>query len=395
MSLSPLNGSMKENGQEPAPRLPWQSPAAGDRIDVEQVRDALRHHAWFILVVAGLLFALVSAATLASRMQFRSSGRLYLGEIGGAAAPGPRSEQLELSAGDQVDVGSEIEILTSRSLVARAAVESGLQVVLARAGSAPVRYWQWLLSRRDAQLLEQGAPELKVAQSSLPAAGGRSETYDVSFSTQDTYELSAAGRVLGQGRLGEPLSADGGELTLAARSGRPEPGAHYELTVTPLDEVIERALQVLDVSAARPAGNGEQPRVVTLHFSADSPLQSAEFLRRLMLAYLQQRQLWKAENATAAETFVTHQLEGARASLEEIQSRLADYRSSNRGVVLDSAGKTMTEQLGRYEEQRVAARLEVAALTSVQRSLKEADPAVGAYLFANTNDALLEELATS
>jgi len=121
----------------------------------------------------------------------------------------------------------------------------------------------------------------------------------------------------------------------------------------------------------------------------------AAFLERLMTAYLAERQSWKAEDATAAERFVSDQLRKTRESLDEIQGRLADYRSHNRVVVMDNEAKAMIEQIGKYEEQRVAARLEVAALSDFQRSLKGENPPVTAFLLGQANDAVIERLANS
>jgi uncharacterized protein involved in exopolysaccharide biosynthesis len=84
-----------------------------------------------------------------------------------------------------------------------------------------------------------------------------------------------------------------------------------------------------------------------------------------------------------------------RTSLDDIQRRLASYRSNNRVVVMDNEAKAMIEQIGKYEEQRVAARLEAAALSDVQRTLKGANPPVGAFLLGEANDKVLEGMATT
>jgi tyrosine-protein kinase Etk/Wzc len=375
----------------------WVAPPPSDRIDVAQIGDALRQNLRLIVGVAGFVFALVAAATLLSRMEFRSSGRLYLGELGDSARPVAQSaDEIDLSGGAQADVDSEIEIITSRSLVSRAILESGLNVMVLRAGWQPVRYWQWLLSGRDAALLDGASRELAVENTSLTASIGKAQKYEVSFSSNLEYELFASGRLLGHGRLGEVLEVGGLSLTLMpGTAGAPEARSAYELTVSPLDEVTDRVLRVLDVSATKPGGAGEPVKVVTLRFAEASPLLAAKFLRALMGAYLQQRQSWKTENASAAEAFVTKQLEAMRSSLDQIQEKLVAYRTKNGVVVLDSQGKSMTEQIGKYEEQRVTARLQVAAFRNIQRALKGPEPPIEAYLFGEAEDTVLEGLATS
>lgn len=375
----------------------WTPPPRSDRLDAGQLIDLLRQHARFVAGVAALVFVAVGLLTLVSRLEFRSSGRLYLGELGDASRPSAaRPGDIDLSGDEQADVESEIEIITSRSLLTRAILESGLNASIARAGWRPVRYWQWLQSGRDGSLLEGTSKELTVDGTALDPAIGKPREYDVSFSTDTEYELAMEGRVLGRGRLNVPLQVEG--LTLMLRSGsagNPLPHSQYELRVAPLDEVTDQVAKVLDVTAPKAGGTDEPVKVVTLRFSAETPALAARFLRRLMQVYLEQRQLWKTENATAAETFVTQQLDGMRGSLDQLQKKLADYRAQNRVVVQDNEGKAMTEQLGKYEEQRVKARLELAALSNVQRALQDRDPPVGAYLLGEEDDKVFESLATS
>ena len=120
--------------------------------------------------------------------------------------PGPaRPGEIDLSSDEQADVHSEIEIITSRSLLSRAILESGLNATIVRAGWRPVRYWQWLRSRRDATLLDGAGRELVVENTSLDPAIGTPQEYEVTFTSDVEYELSASGSVLGRGRLNEPL----------------------------------------------------------------------------------------------------------------------------------------------------------------------------------------------
>jgi tyrosine-protein kinase Etk/Wzc len=64
-------------------------------------------------------------------------------------------------------------------------------------------------------------------------------------------------------------------------------------------------------------------------------------------------------------------------------------------VVLDNEAKALIEQIAKYEEQRVAARLQVAALADIQKGLRGDDPPMGAFLFGEANDTVLEGMSTS
>ena len=97
-----------------------------DGMDAAQLLRTLRDGRRLILGIAGWFFAAVAVFTLASHMQFGSRGRLYLGELEAKDPSGARSaNDLELSNGDQSDLGSESQILQSDSLISRAILDRG------------------------------------------------------------------------------------------------------------------------------------------------------------------------------------------------------------------------------------------------------------------------------
>jgi tyrosine-protein kinase Etk/Wzc len=381
-----------------APRpSPLEVPSAhADLVDVAQLLATLRQNYRSLFAVTLLAFSLVMAFTLASRMQFRSSGRLYLGELGAKDKVTGAAAELDLSGGGQGDLGSEIEIIRSRSLVKRAILDSGLNVTLSPTGYEAPRYWQWLLSKRDARLLDVAAREVGAVNTSFAAQSLNARAYRVHFVDETNYELWAEQREIGRGRLGEALLVPGLNLTLMpGTEGTPPLGTEYDLVVRPLDQVTDRVLNALEVTAPKAIGGGEPVKVVSLQFTEASPHLAAIFLEHLMRAYLEQRQSWKTEDATAAEAFVTNQLQSMREALDQIQAKLAEYRSNNRVVVLDTEGKAMNEQIGKYEVQRVAARLEAAALADVKRALDLPDSPVEAHMLGESSDTVLGGLAAS
>ena len=110
-----------------------------DALDVHQLWHTLRSSYRTILAVGIGVFAVVMVLTLTSRMQFRSMGRLYLGELESSSGNQARGkEEIEISAGNSGIVGSEIEIIQSRSLVSKAILESGLNVAIASVGDTRV-----------------------------------------------------------------------------------------------------------------------------------------------------------------------------------------------------------------------------------------------------------------
>jgi Mrp family chromosome partitioning ATPase/uncharacterized protein involved in exopolysaccharide biosynthesis len=184
-------------------------------------------------------------------------------------------------------------------------------------------------------------------------------------------------------------------MLVPGSKGALKTGAAFDLVVNPLDLEVDKALRSLHVTAPKESAGGESLNVVTLEFSSSSPRLSSEFLQKLMMAYLSERQAWKTEEARAAETFVNSQLASVRESLDRLQAKLADYRSGNGVVVLDDQAKAMVEQIGKYEEQRANARLQAAAFTDMKRALKAENPPMGAFLLGDANDKVLENMAES
>jgi tyrosine-protein kinase Etk/Wzc len=368
-----------------------------DLFDARQLWQTIRQHSWLVAGVGVAVFLAVMAVTLVSRMQFRSVARLYLGELESLSGNGAgrAQDELELSAANQGVVGSEIEIIQSRSLVARAALDSGLNVSIVQQGQDQPRYWKWLLARRDPALLDRAALELRAEGSRLTDERALERAYALRFSNEKDYEVRDEGQQRLAGCvLGEACKVPGAELRLVRGSARaPSAGSEYAVVVRPLLEVVDAALKSLQVTSPKPTPQSPPVNVVALEFSSSSPAQAAGFLERLIAAYLAERQSWKVEDAGAAEAFVSSQLASVRKSLDDIQQKLATYRSNNRVVVLDNEAKAMIEQIGKYEEQRVAARLETAALSDVQRTLKGPNPPVGAFLLGEANDTVLEGMA--
>lgn len=369
-----------------------------DSFDVGQLWATLRHRYKLVITIALALFAAVMVATLVSRMKFRSVGRLYLGELEeGVAKSGARGkDEIELSAGTQGVVGSEMEIIQSRTLVAKAISDSGLNVNITLQGKKPPRYGQWLLARRDPGALDAAVQRLRAKDARLTDPSAREQIYTVRFISNTEYQASTEDGRSARGTLSEPAAWPAAKVTLrAGDSGTPKAGESYVVMVRPLMVVIDEALAALQVTAPRATPQSTQVNVVTLEFEDASPRLAASFLDRLIAAYLDERQEWKVEEAAAAESFVSAQLETVRTALDDIQQKLADYRTKNRVVVMDNEAKAMIEQIGKYEEQRVAAHLEVAALNEVQRTLKQANPPVGAFMLGEAKDTVLEDMATS
>jgi tyrosine-protein kinase Etk/Wzc len=345
-------------------------------------------------MLAGMSFALLT------RMRFATKSRMYLGELEDKGRPdAPPSHKIDVASSGRSDLGSEIEILESRSLVSRAILAAGLNTVVTTPTWSPPRYLTWLMSRRSPRLLDVAGEEIAVVDTYLADRSAPSATFGVAFVNDAQYEVRSGARLIGLGKLGDQVQAEG--LTVRLMPGtrrRPAAGSRYYVEVLRLDDVIDAALASLQVStpANKAPTSGETLKIADLHFADPSPQKAAAFLEHLMMAYLEERHAWKTENATAAEGFLTTQLDQTRSTLDDLQNKLAAFRAQHGVVVLDTAAKAMVEQIGVYEEQRVAARMQVESLAAVAEQLKAPNPPVEAFMLGEAkDDMVLVGLATS
>lgn len=360
-----------------------------DVIDLRELWRALVQHKRFILLCGVGLFTLVMGYTLLSPMVFEADARLYLGEL----ATSPSERENPLANTEASDVATEIEILQSRSLVERAVLAAGLNVDLYEPGYEPMDYLAWRRSGRDVEALAETSGRL-LAQHVRYSGPEDEPSFDIEFIAESQYRVTEGGKAVGQGTLGTTFKAGGLEMILLpGGTASPVLRSRFILDVYPLEETVDDALMALDVSA--PASQGDAIKVVTLSTLHANPYAATRFLRSLMEEYLEERQSWKTENASAAEQFVSQQLRNMRDSLDATQEKLADYRSENRAVVSDSEAEALVAQLGRYEEQRVAAKLEASALASILSAVRDPNAPVEAFMFGEASDSVLQGLAGS
>jgi tyrosine-protein kinase Etk/Wzc len=371
-------------------------PTVSTGMDMHTMWHTVRER-WRFVALSGLVCMLtVLCATLCMRMTFKATGRLYLGEIDGRAKQ-PSSGEMDFAGSGAGDVASELEIIKSRSNVLKAIARSGLNASIVPADWSPPRLGAWLLSGRDAALIQGASRVLAIVDAALPAAARKPRTFRIRFTSRSAFQVYADAKLIGKGALGGPVTTPQATFTLLpGPEGAPGSGSAYDLNVAPIDETAAHVLDTLIITTPKPMGpSGELAKVITLEFSHRFPKHASSFLDCLMHAYLDERQAWKTADASAAEAFVTTQLGGLRDTLDNTQKRLADYRSNTNLVVFDNEAKAMIEQMAKYEEQRVAARLQVAALTDIKRVLRDPNPPVEAYLLGEANDTVLEELGRS
>jgi tyrosine-protein kinase Etk/Wzc len=280
-------------------------------------------------------------------------------------------------------------------MVRRAILASGLNVTIAPPGWKPPRFWRWLVSGRNPDLLEVSATQISAIETTLGEDIVGRRSFHVAFRSPTQYVIAGGGLEPVLGTVGQPLKTPVLAMTLVAGREGPQAGNQYDIAVEPIEEAVERSLDQLEVTLPKGGTASEQVRVLTLSFTSGSRRLAAAFLDQLMHGYLDARHAWKTEDASAAERFVTEQLQTMQQSLDRTQAKLADYRAENPVVVLQTEAETMVQQVSRFEEQRMQASLQAASLRSIKKALKNPEMPIEAHMFGEANDAVLQQLASA
>lgn len=375
------------------PTSEYQPPPA-DTVDLVQLAGLITQRRRFIVLCAAVMFSLVMVITMFSSVKFSASSRMYLGELSSTTTAG--GEEAELGPTSNSDIGSEVEILSSRSLVSKAVLLAGINAPIKYLGESSTPYWRWRVSKRDPELFDAALRKVRPTNTDFVTRTRDPVTFLLRFTARDSFQvaLPETTDALATGRLGEPLIVNDARIQLLKGEHSPEAGDEFELTIVPTTQAVESVLNRLTVASAKATGTAK-PNVVSLNYEDHSPMMAAEFLHALMSVYMGERQEWKTQDASAAEEFVTSQLVSLRASLDASQRKLAEFRANNRVVVLNGEAQAMISQISRYEEQRVASRLEAEALADVERALKSANPAPEAFMLGEAQDSVLSGLASS
>ncbi len=144
----------------------------------------------------------------------------------------------------------------------------------------------------------------------------------------------------------------------------------------------------------RTAGPGEAVKVVAIDYRDASPRAAAALVAALMQEYLDSRQKWKAEEATAAEAFIGGQARALERELALAEQRLAEFRARSPLVALGEESKAFSHELSRYEEQRVTARLQAAAFDRVREALATREVPIEGFMIGEKEDPVLAGLSS-
>ena len=400
--------------------MPAQSPAVGfhelyDTADVSEFIRTLRRRARTVLLFTSLAGGAALLLVLFTRPQFTAYGALYLGESQrGGASPSDADGTVNLFAySTQSDVETQIELLTTGTLIERAVLETGLNTTLRPTGEPPLTYWRWrMFDGGGTQVFLPGPQSLEVVNATLAGHYRLVTGRDNGYTLYAIGGLFNAAKPVLTGTIGEVAQTPAGSLlvrcaqqdgdgattsdpeTSAAAPADVKPGLSYTLDIVPPDALANSlAGGVFSVNAG---GSPAQPtNLATLQFRWPDPHQAQLFVNQLMRDYIATQLQWQTEAASVTESFVADQLAKVSRQLAEADRSLSDYQAQTGIIDPQQSAQAAVAQMIELRRQRSAQLLKMQALQELHAMLTAKRGAVDPYLISQTDDSVLSAFSTS
>lgn len=388
---------------------------AYDTTDIGQLARVLRRRARTIIFFTALAGAAALLHVLFATPQFTAHGALYLG----ATQQGPSSGNddtgtVNLSAySTQSDVETQIELLTTGTLIERAVLETGLNSTLRPVGVPALTYWRWRFFHGGlTSFFLPNQQSLQVVNATL--AGH----YELRTGPRNGYELYTTGalfhaaQLVLTGIIGETAYSSTGSLLVRfappleddAASGSPPdtlsmntvvtPGLTYILDVVPPDALASKLTSgAFNVNAG---GDPTQPtKLATLQFRWSDPYEAKLFVNQMMEDYIATQLQWKTEAASVTESFVASQLAKVSQQVADANQALSDYQAQTGIVDPQQTAQAVVAQMEDLQRQRDSLLLKMQALQRLDEMFRISGTTVDEDLISQAGDNVLSALSTS
>ncbi|WGS47443.1 Wzz/FepE/Etk N-terminal domain-containing protein (plasmid) [Burkholderia sp. JSH-S8] len=294
-------------------------------------------------VIAGAVYALCAQPVYRADILFQIEQSPT--DAKPASPPGDPSSVFDL----KTDASTEIEVLKSRAVLARAVDLTKLYI------DARPRYLPWVGWR-----LANGADGLSTPLPGGYVTGTESievATFDVPKRFLDKRFVLTAGRdgaytlqragLLGAtgpiwyGQVGRPLHAETphGPIDVFVRDLAGAPGARFDLTRYAESDLTEWLHESVLI-----AERGKQSNVIGATLDGTDPLRDSRILNAIGVAYLAQNTQRKSEAADRLIRFMDAQLPQLKRQLEQAESRFNAFRASHGTVNTSDEGLALRQQ---------------------------------------------------
>jgi tyrosine-protein kinase Etk/Wzc len=368
-----------------------------DTVDFAEIAALLRRRFWVIalFVLAGTILAL--AFVFHAAPQFTATGALYLGDAQSASGGTPDSSNLfNQNYSVESDIETQIELITSKAIVQKALLETGLNARIQPENATTLRFWRWRIrDHGNIDAYQPGPDTLRALYATVPGA------YTVVLGKNGTYSLylkaaDRAGMPLLSGVLGQPASGGGIQLLIqpAGSNFQDVIGKRYQLTVVDPGVLAQNLLGgPITVNAG---GSVTQPtKIAFLQFRWFDPYQAQALLNQIMQNFIATQLDWKTQSASTTQEFVASQLKQVDASLANADKNLAQYQAKTGIMQVSLNAQSTIGTMAQYQSQRSALLLQVFALQALNKDLKDANGPLNPYLASQANDSVLAGLTSA
>ncbi|HEY8609594.1 MAG TPA: polysaccharide biosynthesis tyrosine autokinase [Noviherbaspirillum sp.] len=300
-----------------------------------------------VCILAGILYALAATPLYESNLLVQVED---MNAAGGSVVANPRNIQGDLSGAFDIRTAtaSEIEILRSRAVVARAVENAKLYIDIAPQrfpviGDAIARYNNAL---SDPGLLGYGgyawgAEQAQISRFNVPERL-EGKRFMIEVGADNRYRLSCEDCGIDQvGTVGETLIApvQGGQVILDVSGLAAKPGARFDLVRMARLETVKQLQTQLRI-----AENGKQSGIIGVTLQGSDPKQVALILNEIGREYIQQNLDRKSEKAKKSLAWLDRQLPDLKQELDTSENRYRELRHRTGAIDISEEAKTLLQQ---------------------------------------------------
>ncbi len=299
-------------------------------VDLRALFQTVSDHKWLVLVGTGLFFLAGVLYVLMATPVYEASAMVQV-EKSMPNVPGQQRATAPMDGPSGSQAVTEIPLLTSRSVLAAAVNDLGLDIrvrprrfpligdfvarrfTASRPGEVASPWFgldRYAWGGEQLQITRLDVPDVQHDVPMLLVAGEQPGTYALH---------DGGGNLLLQGRVGQPASAHG--VTMLVRTLEANPGTLFDVVHrSELAAINELAQNISAVERGRDSG------IVALTYRSSSPQLAAQVLDRITSAYLQRNIKRTSAEAEKSLAFVNEQLPKVRAELEKAQTALNEFQ---------------------------------------------------------------------
>ncbi|WP_139750870.1 polysaccharide biosynthesis tyrosine autokinase [Aeromonas media] len=305
-------------------------------IDLGRLLGLMLDNKWLISGITGL-FAVAGVLYALCATPIYQADALVQVEQKTGGIPGLSDVTDMLGSGSDSEAATEIELIKSRMIIGQTVDELNLDIKLAPE-------YPYGANKGLAKRLGWKSGLLSVSRFHVPEAY-LGLPFELELLADDLYQLSLDGTIVLKGKVGESAeNAEGVSLQVSGFQG--DIGQQFTLTKLPVLQVINELQQNLAVSE-----KGKKTGMLSLSLQGDDREAIRKTVENIARTYVMKNIERNAAEAEKSLQFLQSHLPDVRASLEESEQKLNNYRQKNESVDLNLEAKAALDTMVSLETQ--------------------------------------------